>query len=138
MYTKGMTLDGARNTLKNIHESLCCSIEKMKQTTGKKFRSSSKNTTSISKEKIMNNYARLVHVCDSPSEDRLMSYLNLWENPLLTESLRLEIATGEINRLNRELADTKRKADHYENEWSDVCNENQKLINEIRQLKGIE
>ena len=133
-----MILDGTRNTLKNIHESLCCSIEKMKQTTGKKFRSSSKNTTSISKEKIMNNYARLVHVCDSPSEDRLMSCLNLWENPLLTESLRLEIATGEINRLNRELADTKRKADHYENEWSDVCNENQKLINEIRQLKGIE
>ena len=67
-----------------------------------------------------------------------MSYLNLWENPLLTESLRLEIATGEINRLNRELTDTKRKADHYENEWSDVCNENQKLINEIHQLKGIE
>ena len=67
-----------------------------------------------------------------------MSYLNLWENPLLTESLRLEIATGEINRLNRELADAKRKADHYENKWSDVCNENQKLINEIRQLKGIE
>jgi len=67
-----------------------------------------------------------------------MSYLNLWENPLLTESLRLEIATGEINRLNRELTNTKRKADHYENEWSDVCNENQKLINEIRQLKGIE
>ena len=67
-----------------------------------------------------------------------MSCLNLWENPLLTESLRLEIATGEINRLNQELADTKRKADHYENEWSDVCNENQKLINEIRQLKGIE
>ena len=48
-----MILDGTRNTLKNIHESLCCSIEKMKQTTGKKFRSSSKNTTSISKEKIM-------------------------------------------------------------------------------------
>lgn len=67
-----------------------------------------------------------------------MSHLNLWENPLLTESLRLEIATGVINLLNRELADTKRKADHYENEWSDVCNENQKLINEIRQLKGIE
>lgn len=66
-----------------------------------------------------------------------MSYLNLWENPLLTESLRLEIATGEINRLNQELADTKRKANHYENEWSDVCNENQKLINEIRLLKGI-
>ena len=57
---------------------------------------------------------------------------------MLTESLRLEIVTGEINRLNRELADTKRKADHYENEWSDVCDENQKLINEIRQLKGIE
>ena len=67
-----------------------------------------------------------------------MSCLNLWENPLLTDSLRLEITTGEINRLNRELADPKRKADHYENEWSDVCNENQKLINEIRQLKGIE
>lgn len=67
-----------------------------------------------------------------------MSCLNLWENPLLTESLRLEIATGEINRLNRELADTEQKADHYENEWSDICNENQKLINEIRQLKGIE
>jgi len=67
-----------------------------------------------------------------------MLYLNLWENHLLTESLRLEIATGEINRLNRELTNTKRKADHYENEWSDVCNENQKLINEIRQLKGIE
>lgn len=67
-----------------------------------------------------------------------MSHLNLWENPLLTESLRLEIATGVINLLNRELADTKRKADHYENEWSDVCNENQKLINEICQLKGIE
>ena len=67
-----------------------------------------------------------------------MSCLNLWENPLLTESLRLEIATGEINRLNRELANAKRKADHYENEWSDVCNENQKLINEICQLKGIE
>ena len=67
-----------------------------------------------------------------------MSHLNLWENPLLTESLRLEIATGVINLLNRELADTKRKADHYENEWSDVCDENQKLINEIRQLKGIE
>ena len=67
-----------------------------------------------------------------------MSHLNLWENPLLTESLRLEIATCEINRLNRELADTKRKAYHYENEWSDVCNENQKLINEICQLKGIE
>lgn len=67
-----------------------------------------------------------------------MSYLNLWENPLLTESLRLEIATSEINRLNRELADAKQKADHYENEWSDVCNENQKLINEIHQLKGIE
>ena len=49
-----MTLDGTRNTLKNIHESLCCSIEKMKQTTGKKFRSSSKNATPISKEKIMN------------------------------------------------------------------------------------
>ena len=49
-----MTLDGTRNTLKNIHESLCCSIEKMKQTTGKKFRSSSKNRTPISKEKIMN------------------------------------------------------------------------------------
>ena len=48
-----MTLDGTRNTLKNIYESLCCSIEKMKQTTGKKFRSSSKNTTPISKEKIM-------------------------------------------------------------------------------------
>lgn len=48
-----MTLDGTRNTLKNIRESLCCSIEKMKQTTGKKFRSSSKNRTSISKEKIM-------------------------------------------------------------------------------------
>lgn len=67
-----------------------------------------------------------------------MLYLNLWENHLLTESLRLEIATGEINRLNRELTNTKRKADHYENEWSDVCNENQKLINEICQLKGIE
>ena len=67
-----------------------------------------------------------------------MTKINLWENPLLMESLRLEIATGEINRLNRELVDTKRKADHYENEWSDVCNENQKLINEIRQLKGIE
>ena len=67
-----------------------------------------------------------------------MSNVNLWENSLLTESLRLEIATSEINRLNRELADAKRKADHYENEWSDVCNENQKLINEIRQLKGIE
>ena len=66
-----------------------------------------------------------------------MSHLNLWENSLLTESLRLEIATGEINRLNRELADAKRKAAHYENEWSDVCNENQKLINEIHQLKGI-
>ena len=49
-----MILDGTRNTLKNIHKSLCCSIEKMKQTTGKKFRSSSKNTTPISKEKIMN------------------------------------------------------------------------------------
>lgn len=48
-----MTLDGTRNTLKNIRESLCCSIEKMKQTIGKKFRSSSKNRTSISKEKIM-------------------------------------------------------------------------------------
>ena len=48
-----MILDGTRNTLKNIHESLCCSIEKMKQTTGKKFRSSSKNRTPISKEKIM-------------------------------------------------------------------------------------
>ena len=48
-----MILDGTRNTLKNIHKSLCCSIEKMKQTTGKKFRSSSKNTTPISKEKIM-------------------------------------------------------------------------------------
>lgn len=48
-----MTLDGTRNTLKNIRESLCCSIEKMKQTTGKKFRSSSKNRTPISKEKIM-------------------------------------------------------------------------------------
>jgi len=67
-----------------------------------------------------------------------MSHLNLWENPLLTESLRLEIATGVINLLNRELADAKRKANHYENKWSDVCNENQKLINEIRQLKGIE
>ena len=67
-----------------------------------------------------------------------MSYLNLWENPQLSESLRIQIATGEINRLNRELADTKRKVDHYENEWSDVCNENQKLINEIRKLKGIE
>lgn len=67
-----------------------------------------------------------------------MLHLNLWENPLLTESLRLEIATGVINLLNQELADTKRKANHYENEWSDVCNENQKLINEIRQLKGIE
>lgn len=67
-----------------------------------------------------------------------MSHLNLWENPRLSESLRIQIATGEINRLNRELADTKRKADHYENEWSDVRNENQKLINEIRQLKGIE
>ena len=54
MYTKGMTLDGTRNILKNIRESLCCSIEKMKQTTGKKFRSSSKNRTPISKEKIMN------------------------------------------------------------------------------------
>lgn len=49
-----MILDGTRNTLKNIHKSLCCSIEKMKQTTGKKFRSSSKNATPISKEKIMN------------------------------------------------------------------------------------
>lgn len=48
-----MILDGTRNTLKNIHKSLCCSIEKMKQTTGKKFRSSSKNATPISKEKIM-------------------------------------------------------------------------------------
>ena len=67
-----------------------------------------------------------------------MSNVNLWENSLLTESLRLEIATSEINRLNRELADAKRKADHYENEWSDVCNENQKLINKIHQLKGIE
>ena len=67
-----------------------------------------------------------------------MSNVNLWENSLLTESLRLEIATSEINRLNRELADAKRKANHYENEWSDVCNENQKLINEIHQLKGIE
>ena len=66
-----------------------------------------------------------------------MSHLNLWENPRLSESLRLEIATGEINRLNRELAAAKRKAAHYENEWSDVCNENQKLINEIHQLKGI-
>ena len=66
-----------------------------------------------------------------------MSHLNLWENPLLSESLRIQFATGEINRLNRELADAKRKADHYENEWSDVCNENQKLINEIHQLKGI-
>ena len=67
-----------------------------------------------------------------------MSNVNLWENSLLTESLRLEIATSEINRLNRELAAAKQKADHYENEWSDVCNENQKLINEIHQLKGIE
>lgn len=67
-----------------------------------------------------------------------MSYLNLWENPLLTESLRLEIATGEIERLKQELATARQKADHYENEWSDVCNENQKLINEICQLKGIE
>ena len=66
-----------------------------------------------------------------------MSHLNLWENPRLSESLRLEIATGEINRLNRELADAKRKAAHYENEWSDVCNENQKLIDEIHQPKGI-
>lgn len=49
-----MTLDGTRNTLKNIRENLCCSIEKMKQTTGKKFQSSSKNRTPISKEKIMN------------------------------------------------------------------------------------
>ena len=49
-----MTLDGARNTLKNIRGGLCCSIEKIQQTTGKKFRSSSKNTTPISKEKIMN------------------------------------------------------------------------------------
>lgn len=48
-----MTLDGTRNTPRNIRESLCCSIEKMKQTTGKKFRSSSKNRTPISKEKIM-------------------------------------------------------------------------------------
>ena len=48
-----MTLDGTRNTPRNIRESLCCSIEKMKQTTGKKFRSSSKNRTLISKEKIM-------------------------------------------------------------------------------------
>ena len=60
MYTKGTTLDGARNTLKNIHESLCCSIEKMKQTTGKKFRSSSKNRTPISKEKIMGIIIQLV------------------------------------------------------------------------------
>ena len=48
-----MTLDGTRNTLKNIREGLYCSIEKIQQTTGKKCRSSSKNTTSISKEKIM-------------------------------------------------------------------------------------
>lgn len=67
-----------------------------------------------------------------------MSHLNLWENPQLSEGLRIQIATSEINRLNRELANAKRKADHYENEWSDVCNENQKLINEIHQLKGIE
>lgn len=60
MYTKGMTLDGTRNTLKNIHESLCCSIEKMKQMTGKKFRSSSKNRTPNSKEKIMGIIIQLV------------------------------------------------------------------------------
>jgi hypothetical protein len=47
-----------------------------------------------------------------------MLHLNLWENPLLTESLRLEIAIGEINRLNQELADAKRKADHYENQMA--------------------
>ena len=48
-----MTLDGTRNILKNIRESIFCSTEKTKQTTGKKFRSSSKNRTPISKEKIM-------------------------------------------------------------------------------------
>lgn len=48
-----MTLDGTRNTPRNIRESLYCSIEKMKQTTGKKFRSSSKNRTPFFKEKIM-------------------------------------------------------------------------------------
>ena len=48
-----MTLDGMSHIPKNIHDSLCCSIEKMKQTIGKKFRSSSKNRTPISKEKIM-------------------------------------------------------------------------------------
>ena len=48
-----MTLDGTRNTPKNIHDSLCCSIEKVQQMTGNMFRSSSKNRTPISKEKIM-------------------------------------------------------------------------------------
>ena len=48
-----MTLDGTRNTPKNIHGSLCCSIEKVQQMTGNMFRSSSKNRTPISKEKIM-------------------------------------------------------------------------------------
>ncbi len=48
-----MTLDGTRNTLKNILEKQFCNIEKMKQTTGKKFRLSSKDKTPISKEKIM-------------------------------------------------------------------------------------
>ena len=48
-----MTIDGMKNTLKNIRDSIFCSTEKTKQTTGKKFRSSSKNRTPISKEKIM-------------------------------------------------------------------------------------
>ena len=67
-----------------------------------------------------------------------MAEIALWKNPHLSESLRIRIATGEIERLKQELATARQKANHYENEWSDVCNENQKLINEIRQLKGIE
>lgn len=67
-----------------------------------------------------------------------MSIINLWENPRLSENLRIQIASSEIERLKQELATARQNADHYENEWSDVCNENQKLINEINRLKGLQ
>ncbi len=42
----------------------------------------------------------------------------------------LEEAAEELERVRK-------LYEHYQDEWSDVCNENQQLINEIRTIKGL-
>jgi hypothetical protein len=42
----------------------------------------------------------------------------------------LEEAADELERVRK-------LYEHYQDEWSDVCNENQCLINEIRTIKGL-